>query len=104
MHEDLSIKHGYYFIVDKNDLEKTLNIIIGKGYINDEVKEISIKEENGFINYYVNGKKDSIRDASLTNSFSEIVDNFLNHIVEQYTKNALVKKVDDKLVPFFERV
>ena len=43
--ESLAIKHGYYFIVDRDDDLKIMNIEIGKAYRNDDVEQFSIKSE-----------------------------------------------------------
>ena len=100
----LAIKHGYYFVVDRNDDEKILHIEIGKGYQNDGVVTTSIKEEGGFLTHYFNGVRSSTRDTSLLGplSFSKIADDFLKKITDEYTNNALVKRVDNNLVPYFD--
>ena len=102
--ESLAIKHGYYFIVDRDDNLKIMNIEIGKAYRNDDVEQFSIKSENGFLNFYINGKKEMLRDQDLSNSFEHVADEFLRKITDANTKNCLVKRVDNKLVSYYEEV
>lgn len=101
MSDSLAIKHGYYFEVDRNDEEKVFHVIIGKGYINDDVENFSVKMEDGFMVYYTNGKREAIRDEDLCNTFENVADAFLSKIADAYTKNALVKRVDGKLVSYY---
>lgn len=100
--DNLAIKHGYYFVVDRNDDEKYMNIEIGAAYRNDDVEEFSIKSENGFIKFFINGKQEALRDQDISRSFEEVSDAFLDKIVEAHTKMALVKRVDNVLVSYFE--
>lgn len=100
--DNLAIKHGYYFVVDRNDDEKYMNVEIGAAYRNDDVEEFTIKSENGFIKFFINGKQEALRDQDVSRSFEEVVDSFLEKIVESYTKMSLVKRVDNVLVPYFE--
>ena len=51
--ENLAVKHGYYFLVDRDDENKVFNVIIGKGYQNDDVSSFSITSENGFLVFFV---------------------------------------------------
>lgn len=100
--DNLAIKHGYYFVVDRNDDEKYMNVEIGAAYRNDDVEEFTIKSENGFIKFFINGKQEALRDQDVSRSFEEVVDSFLEKIVESHTKMSLVKRVDNVLVPYFE--
>lgn len=100
--DNLAIKHGYYFVVDRNDDEKYMNIEIGPAYRNDDVEKVSIRSENGFIKLFINDEQDMLRDQDLSRSFEEVTDGFLNKIIEAHTKMALVKRVDNVLVPYFE--
>lgn len=100
--DNLAIKHGYYFVVDRNDDEKYMNIEIGAAYRNDDVEEFTIKSENGFIKFFINGKQEALRDQDISRSFEEVVDSFLEKIVDAHTQMALVKRVDNVLVPYFE--
>lgn len=99
---DLSIKHGYYFVLDRDDNKGRFHVEIGKAYINDDVTNLTITEENGFIKLYMNGELSSSRDASLTPSFSEVVDSYINNMVEEFTENALVKRSGENFVPYFD--
>lgn len=100
--DNLAIKHGYYFVVDRNNDEKYMNIEIGAAYRNDDVEEFTIKSENGFIKFFINGKQEALRDQDISRSFEEVVDSFLEKIVDAHTQMALVKRVDNVLVPYFE--
>jgi hypothetical protein len=101
---DLAIKHGYYFVVSLDNENKVFHVEIGKGYIDDDVKDFTVKEEDGFLTYSVNGKRETMRDTSLSNSFEDVVNAFLHRIIESYTANALVKRDGDKLIPFYDEV
>lgn len=98
---DLAIKHGYYFEVDRNDYKKQFNVIIGKGYQDDEVENFSMNMENGFLIYYINGKKETMRDCDLSKPFEEVADAFLDKIISAYTKMAIMKRVSGELVPYY---
>lgn len=98
---DLAIKHGYYFEVDRNDLTKEFNVIIGKGYQDDDVENFSMKMEKGFLVYYINGVKETMRDCDLSKPFEEVADAFLEKIVEANTKMAVMKRVNGELVPYY---
>lgn len=100
--DNLAIKHGYYFVVDRNDDEKYMTVEIGPAYRNDDVEEFSIKSEGGFIRFFINGQQETLRDQDLSRSFEEVTDAFLDKIIEAHTKMALVKRVDNVLVPYFE--
>jgi len=98
---NLALKHGYYFVINRDDDAQVLHIEIGKGYQNDDVTSTTVKVENGFINHYINGKLDTKRDANLVVSFSTIADGFINKLINQYTKSALVKRSGESLVPYY---
>lgn len=100
--DNLAIKHGYFFVVDRDDEKKYMNVEIGPAYRNDDVESFSVKSEGGFLKFFVNGIQDTLRDQNLSNSFEEVSDSFLNKIVQAHTKMALVKRVDGVLVPYFE--
>ena len=51
--DNLAVKHGYYYEVDRNDEEKYMHVIIGKAYRNDDVESFTIKSENGFLAFYI---------------------------------------------------
>lgn len=99
--ETLAIKHGYYFVVDRDDESKVMNIEIGRAYRNDDVEHFSIKSEGGFLNFYINGEKEMLRDQDLSRPFEEVADEFLSRIVKDNTKNALVKRVNNQLVSYY---
>ena len=101
--ENLAVKHGYYFLVDKDDEEKVFNVIIGKGYQNDDVSSFSITSENGFLVFYVNGQKDAIRDQDLSKEFEQVVDEFLDNIIEAYGTVAVMKMEDGKFVQYYTK-
>ena len=100
--DNLAIKHGYYFVADRYDDKKYMTVEIGAAYRNDDVKEFAIKSEGGFIRFFINGEQETLRDQDLSRSFEEVSDAFLDKIVEAHTKMALVKRVDNVLVPYFE--
>lgn len=100
--DNLAIKHGYYFVIDRNDNDKYMTIEIGPAYRNDDLEKITIKSENGFIKLFMNDKQESLRDQDLSNPFEYVADGFINKIIDQYTKMSLVKRVNDVLVPYFE--
>lgn len=99
---DLSIKHGYYFVLDRDDLNMRFHVEIGKAYINDDVKDITITEENGFIKLYMNGELSSSRDTSVTPTFAQVIDSYIENMVQEFTENALVKRSGENFVPYFE--
>lgn len=99
---DLMIKHGYYFVVNRDDENMRLHIEIGKAYVNDDIKDVTITEENGFIKLYMNGELESSRDTSVTPPFSEVIDSYIHNMVEEFTANALVKRSGENFVPYFE--
>lgn len=99
---DLSIKHGYYFVLDRDDLNMRFHVEIGKAYINDDVKDITITEENGFIKLYMNGELSSSRDTSVTPTFAQVIDYYIENMVQEFTENALVKRSGENFVPYFE--
>lgn len=101
--EDLAVKHGYYFLIDRDDDKKYFHVDIGKAYKNDDVDNFTIKSENGFLMFFVNGKKDAIRDQNLSKDFSQVADEFINQIVEAYSKVAIMKMEDGKFVQYFEK-
>lgn len=100
--DDLSIKHGYYFVIYRDDDAMRFHVEIGKGYINDDVKNITITEENGFIKLYMNGELSSSRDTSMTPPYSEVIDSYITNMVDEFTENALIKRSGDKFVPYFD--
>lgn len=99
---NLAIKHGYFFVVDRDDEKKCMTVEIGPAYKNDDVENFSIKSEGGFLRFFINGIQDTLRDQDLSSSFEEVSDSFLNKIVEAHTKSALVKRVEGNFVPYFE--
>lgn len=101
--ENLAVKHGYYFLVNRNDEDKVFHVDIGKAYKNDDVDNFSIKSENGFLMFFVNGKKDAVRDQDLSKDFSQVVDEFLEQIVEAYGEVAVMKMENGNFVQYFEK-
>lgn len=102
---DLTIKYGYYFIIDLDKERQIFNIEVGKAYQDQMggVKEFSVKVENGFINSYSNGVKEDIRDASISNSFESVVSSFINRLIQKFTRSALLKRNGSDLIPYFEK-
>ena len=101
--ENLAVKHGYYFLIERSDEDKYLHVEIGKAYRNDDVTNFSIKSEDGFLSFYVNGHKDAIRDQDLSKSFEEVSDDFIERIVEAYGKIAVMKMENGKFVQYFAK-
>ena len=91
--ENLAVKHGYYFLIERSDEDKYLHVEIGKAYRNDDVTNFSIKSEDGFLSFYVNGHKDAVRDQ----------DDFIERIVEAYGKIAVMKMENGKFVQYFAK-
>lgn len=100
--DNLAIKHGYYFEVDRDDEKKYMHVKIGEAYRNDDVEDFLIKSENGFIKFFINGEQEALRDQDLSNSFEDVSDAFLSKIIDAHTKMSLVKRVNNELVPYFE--
>jgi len=100
---DLTIKHGYYFLINKKDEEQIFEVEIGKAYQKDGVKNFAVKVENGFMNYYSNGVKQSIRDVDVVNTFESVAQAFIDTLVEHYTPGALLKRSGDNLISFFQK-
>ena len=100
--DNLAVKHGYYYEVDRNDEEKYMHVIIGKAYRNDDVESFTIKSENGFLAFYINDKREVLRDQDLSNSFEDLSDAFLEKIAASSTKVSLMRRVNDDLVPYYD--
>jgi hypothetical protein len=100
--DNLAIKHGYYFEVDRDDERKYMHVEIGQAYRNDDVENFTIKSEGGFLKFFINGEQDTLRDQNLSNSFEDVADSFLEKIINAHTKMALVKRVNSELVSYFE--
>jgi hypothetical protein len=100
--EDLALKHGYYFVVDRDDSTGKFVITCGPQYIKDGVESFSIERKNGFISFYTNDTRKITTDESLVaKPYPEIVDLFENQMAAEYTKAAFYKNVDGNLVPYF---
>jgi hypothetical protein len=99
---DLSIKHGYYFAIDRDDVNMRFHVDVGKGYINDDVKNITITQENGFIKLYINGELSSSRDTSVTPPYSDVIDSYIKNMVDEFTQSALVKRSGESFIPYFD--
>lgn len=101
--ENLAVKHGYYFLVDRDDENKVFNVEIGKGYKNDDVDNFSIKSEDGFLRFFVNGRVDAVRDQDLSKDFEQVVDEFIAQIVAAYGKVAVMKIENGRFVQYFQK-
>lgn len=99
-------KHGYYIVVDRNDDTGYFMAEFGKGYADSiGVSSISIKDENGFIQFYIDGIKSRIADSDLiVRSFTEIVDSYLEGMSKECTKDVFFKRDGENLIPYFEKV
>ena len=101
----LSIEKGYYFLVDRKDSMKYMHVDIGKGFQNDDIQEVTILEENGFIVFKMNNTVTQKRDLNVTKkAFEDVANTFIDEIVSEYSESAVCKLDDNgNFIPYFEK-